>query len=419
MLLPIVQAATCLVGLLLAMILAHVGSFCYIAFAFTGSFAVYLYLGRPSRRELLWAALTSGIYLGIYALLRGQFLSYAWSGIGTPGAFLGLGSLAFVSVRWAWVAKEQRRALSSLLGWMTAVPILCVCSIAAVSIAASLTPYTYDLYLYQFDSRLGFEPSFQVGQWFATSRVLFLACALAYNSLPLLLALSLAIWQKRHGPGSADFRLACILLGVLGFVAYQVCPAAGPIYTYPNLFPFAPPAVAAGSVAPIHLDSVPRNAMPSLHVGWVLLFLWNSRGLGRFAKLLAISYLPLTALATLGSGEHYLVDLLVAVPLCLLVQAVSAHHSALTTRLMAIAAGAGILGSWLLTLRWGKAVHGISPMFSWALLATTVAACLFLKRLLDRGAAPVGAEGECWDSLSASGPGADKEDEAPVLSHQR
>ena len=128
---------------------------------------------------------------------------------------------------------------------------------------------------------------------------------------------------------------------------------------------------------------------------------------------------PLTALATLGSGEHYLIDLVVAVPLCLFVQAVSARHSALQTRLMAMATGLGILVSSLLALRWGKAVHGVSPMFSWALMATTVVACVVLKRSLDRGTVMSGLERDSWDSLSAAGAGAGKEDEAAVLSHQR
>jgi len=379
------QAAACVIGLLLAMIVTHVGSFCYIAFAFTGSFAVYLYLWRRPK-ELLWVAAAGAVYAIVYALLGGQFLQYAWSGIGTPGAFLGLGSLAFVSVKWAWTKAENRRELSTLLSWMTIVPLLCMGSMVAVSIAAELSPLTYDLYLYQFDGRLGFEPSFLVGQWFASSRVLFLACALAYNSLPLLLALSLAIWNKRHVAGAADYRLACIALGVLGFALYQVVPAAGPIYSFPSLFPYAPPHLNASALSLLHLSPVPRNAMPSLHVGWVLLFWWNSKGLGRAARVLSAVYLPLTMLATLGSGEHYLIDLVVVVPLCLVVQAASARAFPVGIRWPSLLAGASMIATWMVELRTGAIIRNGTTVLCWTLIAITVAVSTVLKLHLDRAA---------------------------------
>ena len=47
--------------------------------------------------------------------------------------------------------------------------------------------------------------------------------------------------------------------------------------------------------------------MPSLHVAWALLVYWLWRS-SRW-RWIVLAYLLLTMLATLGGGEHYLVDL--------------------------------------------------------------------------------------------------------------
>jgi len=55
--------------------------------------------------------------------------------------------------------------------------------------------------------------------------------------------------------------------------------------------------------------------------------LWNCRG--RALQVFSSAFLFLTALATVGLGEHYFVDLLASVPFCAAVQAVasSKHFS--------------------------------------------------------------------------------------------
>ena len=71
----------------------------------------------------------------------------------------------------------------------------------------------------------------------------------------------------------------------------------------------------------VPIADAPRNAMPSVHVAATLLVFWNSIGWPKWARAITAVFLLLTVLATLGFGEHYLVDLVVAVPFCLAVQA--------------------------------------------------------------------------------------------------
>ena len=94
--------------------------------------------------------------------------------------------------------------------------------------------------------------------------------------------------------------------------------------------------------------------MPSLHVGWAFLLFWNLRT-RRIMGVLSAVFLILTALATVGSGEHYLADLIVAIPLALTVQA-SLIQSRSEWRLAALTAGSVLTLAWLIAFRTGLAL---------------------------------------------------------------
>jgi hypothetical protein len=66
-----------------------------------------------------------------------------------------------------------------------------------------------------------------------------------------------------------------------------------------------------------------------MHFGWALLAAWNVRG--RRLKVAAWIFTGLTAFATIGIGEHYFIDLIVAVPFCWAVQWIA--ERSLTQRL--------------------------------------------------------------------------------------
>src|SRR5208337_5691574 len=104
-------------------------------------------------------------------------------------------------------------------------------------------------------------------------------------------------------------------------------PACGPVHVFGAGFPWHPLSTADAmrmAVVPIVLKGA-RNAIPSLHMTWVLLVWWNSRGLARWVRAIALVFVVLTAMATLGTGEHYFIDLVVAFPFSLMVQALCSY----------------------------------------------------------------------------------------------
>lgn len=89
---------------------------------------------------------------------------------------------------------------------------------------------------------------------------------------------------------------------VLAVPCYLLVPAAGPAY--------------AGQANAL------RNCMPSLHLTWAALLWIDARKAGLRRGLLI--FMGMTAIATLATGEHYVLDLIAAVPFTWAVHRLSA-----------------------------------------------------------------------------------------------
>ncbi len=368
--------AAALVLILIAAIL-HIGVSAYIAFAFTGAFVTHL-MFRPERRELGLSVLAGLGFGGIYLLHHGEMRYFDGNMIAIPGAFLGMGSLFTLATRWIWAIPVEKQMRFERVRDVALVPFLCVGSLMAVGPAIGWTPMTYDRVLYIFDAKLaarsGLPPSWVVGNAFADHNWLRVACSCVYNSLPLGLAICLGFqWQDRERNEwyPLDLRWLSITLGCVGFLLYQICPAAGPAYLFPKEFPHVIPDLARILPEPGNLGEVPRNGMPSLHVGWTLLLFWNMRHRAWWVVVLSGLYVSLTALATLGLGEHYLVDLMVAVPMGLALQALWWRKRS-NFRLVAIGVGVAITFGWLIAFRTGAALAIPGGWVTWMVAGLTV-----------------------------------------------
>ena len=367
---------TACVTVILASIAAffRLGASPYIAFAFAGAFVVHMAMG-PSRRELAIVAGCAAIFGAIYFRLHADVTNFYGSLIGISGGFLGLGSLLMATLQWFWAPETEKRVSFERAREVVLIPALSLCSAVAVNLAVGLTPITYDRLLYVFDLNFGGPPSWVVGRLLQAHPWLLKACAYVYNSLPLGLAACLAIqWRERQRSTDVvvDLRWISVSLGVAGFLLYQVSPAAGPIYLFAKDFPFHVPDLAGLAIQPAWLQPAARNGMPSLHVGWTLLLFWNIRRRSWWMGAIAATYLTLTALATLGFGEHYLADLMVAPALALAIQAACTRTDA-GFRWVALATGAMITLAWLIAFRTGAALRIPEGVATWSMALLSVA----------------------------------------------
>jgi PAP2 superfamily len=132
--------------------------------------------------------------------------------------------------------------------------------------------------------------------------------------------------------------------------------------------------------------------MPSVHIAMALLILWNSRTWPGAVRMLAGGLLAFTVLATLGFGEHYLVDLFVAVPFALMAQGLAAADVPWRgrVRIACVAAGGVSVLAWLMYLRLpSPPLEGLGGA-AWGLLLGTAAVSVFLEaRLRAAQSSPV------------------------------
>jgi hypothetical protein len=301
-------------------------------------------------------------------------------------SFVGLAALAVLGTHTIWAEGEERKLL--LYGFLPSVLFVGSEYMAStlLDITEKLHPKTFDLFLYSFDGSLRVQFSFLMGQFFWTHLWVRFACLVIYIALPLPLALVYAAQLRQKREAAFAVMLAFLVTGPVGVLFYNLMPAIGPRALFGAAYPFHPPSIADV----MHMNVVPilrtgvRNAMPSLHTAWVLLVWWNSKGLARWIRAVAMLFVILTVMATLGTGEHYLVDLVVAFPFALMVQAACSYSLPFRSgaRRTAFLFGTFVTLLWMAVLSFSVGVFWVSPVLPWAIIVATVApTILFWNRL--------------------------------------
>jgi hypothetical protein len=356
----------------------------FLSLALAGSLIV-LAMIRRSWLDLI-LVLTGGLFLAVIDLRVLDFYPVFMAGF----SFVGMAALAVLGTHTIWAEGDDRKLL--LYGFLPS--LLFVGSEYMASTLLDLTeklhPKTFDLFLYSFDCSLRVQFSFLMGQLFwSWPRVRFV-CLVIYIALPLPLALVYAAQLRRKRENALAVMLAFLLTGPLGVLFYNMLPACGPVHVFASVFPWHPPAIADVrhmSVVPVVIKGA-RNAIPSLHMAWVLLVWWNSKGLAGWVRAIALLFVVLTVMATLGTGEHYFIDLVVAFPFSLMVQALCSYAQPFRSgaRRNAFLFGTFVTLIWLALLSFSTTIFWSSPVVPWTMMVFTVVPSIFLwNRLMSAG----------------------------------
>lgn len=340
---------------------------------------------RRSWFDLIWV-LTGSLFLAVLDYRVMDFHPVFMAGF----SFVGLAALAVLGTHTIWAEGDERKLL--LYGFLPAVLFVGSEYMASslLDITETLHPKTFDLFLYSFDCSLRVQFSFLIGQLFWKWLWVRFVCLVIYIALPLPLALVYAAQLRRKKENALAVMLAFLVTGPVGVLFYNMLPACGPVHLFTAAFPFHPPSIADVrhmNVVPVLLKGA-RNAIPSLHMTWVLLVWWNSKGLARWVRAIALLFVVLTTMATLGTGEHYFIDLVVAFPFSLMVQALCQYSLPFRSgaRRTAFLFGTFVTLIWLALLSFSVSIFWASPVLPWAMIVATVApSIVFWDRLMAAG----------------------------------
>jgi hypothetical protein len=306
------------IGLILLALTGYIACFwpadtSFLSYSLAGATAIHLW-ARPPKGELLGALLWALAFVAVYLACQGP---PPWIPP-LPGFYIGLGSLAAVGWRSVRTGQAPWYAFPVLL-----LPLTLIVTVLASPVWAAPTRPVADWVTLKFDDRLGGQPSFVLGRFFAMHRWVNALHREAYDGLPLVIALLYAAHMR--APSALERQRLVLMLLVTPVICafiYQVFPVVGPKFAFPSFYPAHVPAFPLVPFPRIPVSpEVQRNGLPSMHLGWAMFVWWGLRRQSSTWGWLGTVFLVLTVIATLGLGQHYLVDLVVAVPFACAVEA--------------------------------------------------------------------------------------------------
>jgi predicted membrane-bound spermidine synthase len=355
-------------------------------------FAAVFFCAITDRRALAMAA-AAGIAGGVAHLalhdvpsLQGmKALYYAL----VFGLWLGTASLAAL----AWLAlrgadADARRTARDALAGCLFITLWSAFLYTYLQATVVLHPTTFDAPLHRFEATLGFQAAPLAARWVAGAPPVAGLLDLVYEYLAFGYAVLYGLTLRRRGNPPVNLLLVWALGGMCGFIAYHLLPAAGPRYLFGALFPNGLPPVEAVPATPTIVTPSPRNAMPSLHTGWAIILWAYARLFG--SRWIERACIALTLAATLAKGEHYLIDLVVAMPFIAAVLTASLRKVSWDDprKRLAVVSGFGVWLAWIVGLRFGLKAFESVPGLAWLAIAATVIHGASLYRtffLLARG----------------------------------
>jgi hypothetical protein len=345
----------------------------YVGPAAFGALAVHGILCPSARRRIF--VLRAGVLLEMlrFALLVHRQIALDVIVFSTGYGFLTAALVDFV------VHREWRPAALAAL-----VPVgMASARLGLGDVVQRLTPLTYDGVLFALDATLRAPFSRLAGGLFASVPLIAALSLVVYAALPGAIATGLAYEEYanerelRRGVGT-NLLLAYMVSGTIAALLYVLCPATGPSHAFANSFPgsLPDPANVPLYLAPLAPAS-PRNAMPSLHVAWAILLARSAAGARVSVRAAAWVFAAVTILATLGSGEHYVFDLIAVAPFLVVLEAATAHRFiSFRSRVPALVCGVVLYALLMVVIKHGTTSIPVlfgAPSLAWMLVAITVA----------------------------------------------
>lgn len=290
--------------------------------AFFGIPSLVFLLGRKWPRQHVTTAhltLICGVLFFFYQLIFESLDEFSKSNgvlllVLTPIGVFGLG-LAIYRL----VCRPKLFACNwatDLVALVALVFTLSVATNAGLNITRIIFPATWDYHLYRIDGAfVGVATHIANLNDMAPPFIKAFTQA-SYNILIICLYVMVGLTLRSGRSKELHIWRILILPFVFAFPLYAWLPVSGPIYTFfDGQFPANMPLFTDVAASQVIIPPAARNGMPSMHLTGAFLIWMLAIGLRHRVAVLCASNLVLaTVWSTLAIGEHYFIDLVVALP---------------------------------------------------------------------------------------------------------
>ena len=366
-------------------------------------FVLYLVL-LPLRRAEAAAVCILGCLLEAYLMsLRSGYITEAARAVYLHYVLFGLGlfgcSIAAVGLRLGQSVASGDTAASvrcwEVLGLMLALPAFYLLGICGGIKGGS--GEVYDGFLLAADGLTGFQPSFVISAFVRRSSFFLVAMCFVYLYLPMWMALAQLASYKYEMKREEDCRrrlsgnipaYAYLLAGIAGSLAYAYFPAVGTEVFCGASFPFGPvPDSLSRLYAAVFPAGYERNAMPSLHLTWILCAFFSVYNFGFVYRSIWGVLVVLTLISAFSVGCHWMTDFIAALPFTCMILGAACHRAHWRWRLAAVFFGG--IGSFGLMYLLKNHIHVLlahSALYFAAAVGTallSLALCVRLQRVAE------------------------------------
>ena len=332
---------------------------------------------RESGRELLLTLLI--VLLGVVGWIGGRLATGWLPGVLDSAGAGGVALLLFLTNR-ARCRRGDSDDEDARLGGEVArlgliFLLLTPTALALATATVVYLPTAWDAPALIVDSTFPFG-AFDVGRFLARAPVLRGIASAVYDGIFLLVPALVAVRLRLPRPLAVDFLVVCVVVSLLGQLCYYVTPIVGPAFAFSARFPDTLPDVTRLPIVALPVPEFYRNGLPSIHTAWALVFMWATRPFAWWWRAFGVAVVVFMILATLGFGQHYVLDLVAAVPYAVVVQVACTRvpEGRRAARLGIVAGSAVLLAVWVLSPRFGVGVVRAAPgaVLVFALLSIVV-----------------------------------------------
>ena len=314
----------------------------------------------------------------------------------------GVAPYAFTLARIAQTSGSGRDRWIDLLAIASFVHVASLCIPYFRDNTAIWLPRVLDADIARLDEACGAQPSALMAFAFRRLPPLGTASLIVYTFVQIPITVVAAFQWKHKEPEALSVLPAFMVGSIIGFICYWLAPAIGPKVYFAGDFPLlhAKPDYLAQLSPYDYNPHHPRNDMPSMHFSWSVMAFLFTRGFSAPARVYAAAFVFFTMCATIGLGEHYLMNLIVGMSPVLFVRGLTAARVGWRRieRLRAAAIGLAMLAAWIAGIRSHVVIE---PWLTILFSAVTLAVAIWFERSLAIAEGSIAVTKPHWPTGSA------------------